>query len=167
MVTAKVSTVRSLQLMLSDGLTGKYPQAKVFLEDDVIPIVTLNLSDLGDGRYAVDYSFTAIGQYFVKYMIYTDSGHTIVDSTYTIELEEVLVEANNLDSLPTSFLSAMIDSVRNMKQYFKIIAAAVAGKANSGPSTTNFRDLDDTRNVIVTGATVNGDRTIATYDPGS
>jgi hypothetical protein len=167
MSRAKVSTVRSLQLLLSDGATGKYPQAKIFLDDEIIPVTTLNLVDLGDGRYAVDYTFSTIGQYFVKYTVYTDSGHTSLDTTYSIELEDILVESNNLDSLPSSFLGALIDSVYNLKQYLKIIAAAVAGKANSGPSTTNFRDLENTRNVIVTGASPNGDRTIATYDPGT
>jgi hypothetical protein len=167
MSRAKVSTVRSIQLMLSDGVTGKYPQARVFLEDEVIPVATLNLVDLGDGRYAVDYTFTSIGHYFVKYSVYSDSGHSTLDTTYTFELEDILVEANNLDSLPTSIFSFMVDSVRNFKQFIRIIASAVAGKASSGPSATKFRDLEDTRDVLTTTATDEGDRTSATYDPGS
>jgi len=167
MSRAKLSSIRSLQLLTSDGVAGLYPQAEIYLSGASSPITTLDLTDLGNGRYAVDYTFPTIGQHFVKYIVYSDSEHTTKDTTYSEELEDILVEVNNLDSLPTSVMNFMVDSARTFKQFLRIVASAVAGKASSGPSTTKFRDLEDTRDVITTVANTSGDRTSATYDPGS
>lgn len=47
----------------------------------------------------------------------------------------------------------------------QIIAAAVAGKSTGGPAGFNARDLNDSKDVIIGTADIQGNRTAATYSP--
>lgn len=165
MVDVVVGVAWPLELGLGDGSNAKFPQAQVFASGAGVPLVTLNMVSVGNGMYTANFVFPVAGNYFVRYPVWADAAHTIPDTMYDIVLEEAYAQVNDLDSLPTAILNAMVSALYSLKQYLVIIGAAVAGKASNAPTNTVFRDIDDTRDVITSVADPSGDRTAATYNP--
>jgi hypothetical protein len=166
MVQTVVGVAWPIELGLGDGSNAKFPQAQVFASGSAIPLVTLDLTPIGNGMYTSNYTFLAAGSYFIRYPVWADAGHTVMDTSYDIVLEEAYAQVNDLDSLPVAIISTLIDGVYSLGQYLKIIASAVAGKVSGGPATPVFRDIQDTRNVITGVADASGNRTTSTLNPG-
>jgi hypothetical protein len=165
MSSAVVGTARALELQLSDGTAGLFPQAEVYPSNWAVPLATVSLADLGGGLYSANYTFTSASQYFIKYRVYSDAGHTTPDTTYSIELENILAQVNSIDTIPGSVLTELVDATYTLGDYMKIMAAVLAGKASGGPGNPVFRDLLDTKDVVDGVADVNGNRTSAIYNP--
>ena len=76
----------------------------------------------------------------------------------------------SIAALPTaaSILGTEIETGYDMKEVLQIIAAAIAGKASGGGTTTiTFRDLNDTANRIVEVVDDSGNRTSVTLTTSS
>jgi len=92
----------SLGLQLADRETTKFPQVEIFIPGSATPFVTVDLPHRSGGYYEASYTFTAVGKYNARFVTYTDAGHTTLDEYISTELETVLVEANDLDSIRTA-----------------------------------------------------------------
>lgn len=87
-VTPGIQTV--LRLTLADGATGKFPRAFVYdpsgsLDD------TVDLSHVANGMYENNWTppLDVVGQYTAVFIVYSDSGHTIIDVSYNQSQESI------------------------------------------------------------------------------
>jgi hypothetical protein len=70
-------------LVIEDGNSSKYPQARVFDElGSPTPIASVNLTHLLDGYYYGSYTVPLAGKYIVVYTVYDDVGRTIPSPVY-------------------------------------------------------------------------------------
>lgn len=94
---ARPSESVPLSLILEDGLTSLFPQAKVFSEGGIF-VQNVNLAHVSNGLYLANYTLPATPlKYLVLYTVFLDSGRTVVDPTHG--QAETIVDAETLDSL--------------------------------------------------------------------
>lgn len=101
---AKVGVALPLVVVLEDGNTAQFPQAKVYAQGATVPTVTLNLAHKVDGRYEIDFTPAATGVFLAHFIIYSDSGRTVENITYSREGEQIVVFSNNIDDLATAIV---------------------------------------------------------------
>lgn len=99
MLEAIVDTPVPLVVILDDGNTAQFPRATVYESGGTIPIQTLDLDHKGLGRYEVELTLTSVGVYSIVYIVYSDSGHTSINTDYTREAEQVLVLEHTIDDV--------------------------------------------------------------------
>lgn len=98
-IPAKVGEAVTLVLVLENGQTGLYPQAEVYdgasLED------TIDLTDLGKGRYEGSWTPTVVGPFTALFSVYQDAVHTVelTPILYSREAEQVFVVSSDTDDL--------------------------------------------------------------------
>lgn len=97
-LTVTVGDMAPLALQLGNAGTGLFPRAIVL--DDVgsaIPIATLDLTEVDSvglpGYYFVAWDTTGetLGNYTIRYAVFTDAGYTILSSIHDLAAESVLV----------------------------------------------------------------------------
>jgi len=90
----KLSESVTLFLQLSDEDTGQYPQATIINSNGNI-IITKDLTPITgvDGKYSTNYVFQVLGDYSIKYAVYSDAGHTILNNKYQLGDETIRVTA--------------------------------------------------------------------------
>lgn len=98
-VPATVGTAVPLVLLLSDGNESQYPQAEVYAEGGTTPVATLDLPHKAQGRYEDDWTPSSTGVYSVIYIVYSDSGHTTENTSYSREADQVFVTLTSFDEL--------------------------------------------------------------------
>ena len=84
MIVADLGVDVPLQLVLSDGATGLFPQVTIYNSAGAVA-GTVNLSHTANGLYQGTFlaaDNTAVGKFSVLFIIYSDVGHTLVDETY-------------------------------------------------------------------------------------
>ena len=84
MITADLGVDVPLQLVLSDGATGLFPQATIY-DSLGIAAATVNLTHTANGLYQGTFLAAdndTIGKFSILYVVYSDAGHTTVDETY-------------------------------------------------------------------------------------
>lgn len=101
-VPATVGQPARLAMVIANGTIGLYPQAEVYSGATLID--TIDLADLGQGRYEGDWTPTSVGTYSALFNIYQDSGHTVelTPFIFSRELEQVFVTQSNADDLAAS-----------------------------------------------------------------
>ena len=98
-IPAKVGEDVTLVLVLENGTTGLYPQAEIYdgatLED------TVDLADLGKGRYEGSWAPSAVGPFTALFSVYQDAGHTVelTPIMFSREAEQIFVVANDTDDI--------------------------------------------------------------------
>ena len=101
-IPATVDQSVTLAMVLENGATGLYPQAEIYsgssLED------TIDLSDLGKGRYEGSWTPTVVGMYSALFNVYKDASHTVelTPLLYSREIEQIFVSQSSTDDLAAS-----------------------------------------------------------------
>lgn len=101
-IPATVGGSVTLAMVLSDGTTGRYPQAEIY--DGASLEATIDLIDLGQGRYEGSWTPTAVGAFTALFNVYNDAGHTVqlTPLIYSREIEQVFVALSSTDDLAAS-----------------------------------------------------------------
>lgn len=102
-----------LQLALSDGAAGLFPRAEVYDSGGLL-LMSVDLSHISNGLYTSTYATPATaGRFSVLYRVFTDSGHTILDTSYTIVCDEIDTESVDTIITPATVVGSGLDpSVR-------------------------------------------------------
>lgn len=98
-IPAKVGESVTLAMVLDDGATGLFPQVEVYAGAALQ--TTIDLSDLGKGRYEGSWTPASVGTYSALFCVYEDAGHTVELSPflYSREIEQVFVTQSDIDDL--------------------------------------------------------------------
>lgn len=101
-VPAKVNQPAKLAMVISNGLTGLYPQAEIYSGGTLV--TTIDLSDYGKGRYEGEWTPTSVGTYSALFSVYQDAGHTVELTPFVIsrEIEQIFVSQSDVDDLASS-----------------------------------------------------------------
>lgn len=104
-----------LAMVLEDGTMGLFPQAEVY--DGVSLEATVDLVDLGKGRYEGSWTPTAVGTFSALFSIYQDAGHTIelTPLIYSREIEQIFVLQSNVDDLASQILRLLGLNLENTR----------------------------------------------------
>lgn len=146
-----------IAMQLFDGATGKYPRA-VVRNNSGTTLATVDLAHLASGLYQYNsYVMTDVPYITVQYIVYSDSGHTTIDTNYGYVCEAFdRNDTLSLGDVETGF--TVIKALR-------LILSAVAGKLSGAPGTTIvIRDINDTTNRITATVDSDGNRTAVTYN---
>jgi len=106
---ATVNTAYPLRLLLGDGLTGLYPQAKVYSAAGAL-VATVALVHIAEGLYGANWTPSVIGYYAGVFTVYTDSGHTTPSTDYEKSGDEIEVTATMTDDVLEALLVDHMDS---------------------------------------------------------
>lgn len=103
-----------LRVVLADGNSSQYPQAKVFDPTNTL-VATVNLTYQSGGIYAVDYAFPSTGYYSVVYTVFSDSAHTTPNPAYSVVEEPVQVTspAGDLAAIANAVWDALLADHQN------------------------------------------------------
>jgi hypothetical protein len=98
-IPAKQGEAVTLAMVLSDGATGLYPQAEIY--DGASLETTIDLADLGQGRYEGSWVPGAVGAFTALFNVYNDATHTVqlTPLIYSREIEQVFVTLSSTDDL--------------------------------------------------------------------
>lgn len=101
-IPASINQSVTLAMVLSDGTTGLYPQAEIY--DGATLIDTIDLDDLGQGRYEGSWTPTVVGTYSSLFNVYQDASHTVqlTPLVYSREIEQIFVTSSSTDDLAAS-----------------------------------------------------------------
>jgi hypothetical protein len=101
-IPAKQGEAVTLAMVIDQGTTGLYPQAEVY--DGASLEATIDLTDLGQGRYEGSWTPTAVGAFSVLFNVYQDASHTVELTPFVIsrEIEQAFVTASDADDLAAS-----------------------------------------------------------------
>lgn len=79
-------------VQLDDGATNQYPRARVYNSSGTL-VTTADLTHRTGGLYqnSTTWAPVASGKFSVQYIIYSDSGHTTVNTSYKIQDENIEV----------------------------------------------------------------------------
>lgn len=139
-----------LFLQLSDGASGKFPQAHVYddtdSEDGSSPF---DLTHVDNGLYT-NSSFTpgSTGFYRVVYITYSDSGHTTEDTNYprVVDFFEVDTRLADLTDLnDTKLTSARASNLDNLDAS---VSSRESESSASSRASTNQTEHDSTQSAI-------------------
>jgi len=114
-IPATVNKAVKLAMVLENGTTGLYPQAEIYdgatLED------TVDLVDLGKGRYEGSWTPTAIGTFSALFNVYSDPAHTVelTPLVYTREIEQIFVMQSNVDDLAAQIIRLLGLNLENTR----------------------------------------------------
>lgn len=144
-------------LQLKDRATGKYPRA-IVRDDAGSTLATLDLTHVASGLYQ-DHSttMTNVPSVTVQYIVYSDSGHTTIDTAYETVLETF--ERDELLDTPE------IETSFSLRETLRLVMSALAGKLSGAATTTvTIRDVNDAKDRITATVDESGNRTAVTYD---
>ena len=98
-IPATVGESVKLVLVLENGQTGLYPRAEVF--DSASLEATINLTDMGKGRYEGSWVPSSVGAYTALFSVYQDAGYSVELTPIMIsrEAEQVFVTQSGVDDL--------------------------------------------------------------------
>ncbi len=93
MTTGIIGSALLLELGLSDGNAGKFPQAKVYAADTALE-ATIDLVHTAAGMYQGTYVPANLGHFSVSYIVYNEVGHTTVAVEYERTVDHVFVRSD-------------------------------------------------------------------------
>lgn len=80
---SKPNEVFTIYLQLDKDDISQFPTAIILNSSDtIIATVNLTASATVTGKYLGTYTFTTVGDYSVKFVIYSDSGRTTINTRY-------------------------------------------------------------------------------------
>lgn len=97
-VPATVGTPIPITMILEDGNESQFPQAEIY-NGGTFPLTVLNLANKGRGRYESTWTPPIAGVFCAIFIVYSDSGHTIENISYTREIEQIFATASSVDDL--------------------------------------------------------------------
>jgi len=103
-VPATVGTAVPIVMILDDGNTTQFPQAEVYAAGGTVPLTTLDLLHKARGRYEASYTPSTVGVLSTVFIVYSDSGHTIENISYTREVEQIFVTQSGIDDLASTLI---------------------------------------------------------------
>lgn len=101
---AKLNESVPLFLQLDKNDNSQYPSAIIMnAAGTVVGTVNLNVVGSVDGKYLGTFTFTSLGDYSIKYVVYSDVGRTIVNNAYRFADETIHVSdlEQNVEDLLT------------------------------------------------------------------
>ena len=101
MIDFKVGVPLPLVTLLEDGDTGQYPRAFIYVSGDTTPSYVIDLVHKDKGRYDGSFTPQIIGTFAVVYVTYSDSAHTVENTTYSREIEQLSVTTGTTEDLVT------------------------------------------------------------------
>lgn len=98
-IPATIGEGVTLVLVMEDGKIGLYPQAEIY--SGATLEATIDLTDLGKGRYEGSWVPTTVGAFTSLFSVYQDASHTIELTPIMIsrEAEQIFVTQSGLDDL--------------------------------------------------------------------
>ncbi len=138
-----------LPLVLEDGNTTRFPQAKVY--DGIgsaIPLATVNLVHTDGGYYFGSWLVPSAARFTVVYTVYSDSGHTTLDSAYGKD------EDNVVSDQPSSAAGESVEAQLNVAYddsalIFRATSWLDRAGATSSSSTTSTITVRDQANTLL------------------
>lgn len=114
-IPATVGKVVKLAMVLENGTTGLYPQAEIY--NGASLQTTVDLDDLGQGRYEGSWTPTVLGTYSALFNVYSDSGHTVelTPLIYSREIEQIFVMESNIDDLAAQIIRLLGLNLENTR----------------------------------------------------
>lgn len=110
MTTGLVGDALLLELGLSDGNTGKFPQATVYDDGGAVE-ATVDLDHVADGLYQGAYVPTNLGHFSAFYIVYNEVGRTTVAAEYDRTVDHVLI-TDNASVVSVDFLRKILTNRR-------------------------------------------------------
>jgi len=103
-IPAKAGEDVVLAMVLEDGRTGLFPQAEIY--NGASLEATVDLTDLGKGRYEGAWTASAVGTFSALFCVYQDAGHTVELSPliYSREIEQIFVSQSDIDDLASEIV---------------------------------------------------------------
>ena len=147
-IPAKVGEAVTLVLVLENGHTGLYPRAEVF--NGASLEATVDLSDLGKGRYEGSWTPTSVGTFTALFSVFQDSGFTVelTPLVYSREGEQIFVTQSDVDDLAAEIVRLLGLNLENT------FVDKCTYDANSMMLTGRLRVFDSKANALA--ATENG-----------
>lgn len=98
-IPARVGEAVTLALVIDDGSVGLYPRAEVLSGSSLID--TVDLTDLGKGRYEGEWTPANVGVFSALFSIFQDSDHSVELTPFVItrEIEQIFVTQSGVDDL--------------------------------------------------------------------
>lgn len=87
-----------LVLSLIDGAENQFPQARIRAVAGSVQY-TVNLTHVGDGVYHGTFTATQTGAFSVNYLVYTDSGHSILNLSYGHQTDLLRIDTFGINDL--------------------------------------------------------------------
>jgi len=105
----------TLAMLLENGVTGLYPQAEIYLGAALQD--TIDLTDLGQGRYEGSWTPTATGTYSAVFNVYQDAAHSVelTPLMYSREIEQIFVMQSNTDDLAAQIVRLLGLNLENTR----------------------------------------------------
>lgn len=107
MKTFKSTDNKFLTLKLFDGKTNAFVRAKIF-DSSMNFIGAYSLGHIDNGLYAYQITFS-VGNYYVTYEVFKDSGYTVKDRSYA-DAEE-FIRVQEIESLLEQTKDLIIDTI--------------------------------------------------------
>jgi hypothetical protein len=142
-----------LAVVLEDGNTSKYLQAKVFDElGSPTPIASVDLTHLSGGYYYGAYTVLSTGKYIVVYTVYEDLARTIPSVVYGRSDDLIVADIHipSSQEIANMFVEAQFNI--SYEDTTQLIRAAVwmdrAGQTVTNPVACSFT-LRDSNDVVL------------------
>lgn len=139
-IPAKQGEAITLAMVLSNGMTGLHPQAEVY--DSSSLEATIDLADLGQGRYEGSWTPAAVGVFTALFNVYQDASHTVqlTPLIYSREIEQVFVTSSSTDDLAADIariLGLVHENVFIDNTIYDASAMLLSGRIRTFDSKTN------------------------------
>lgn len=136
-----------LQVILSDGNSAMFPQAKVYSISGTL-LTTLSLTNVSGGLYTnTTYTPSNATQYFSVYTIYQDAGHTIA-AAYNVT--EDFFDVRQLELSSTVWTNTRAGNLDNLDTTVSSRAAAATALSTAQWTNTRAGYLDNLTNLDTT-----------------
>lgn len=162
----QVGDVCPIELLLGDGATDQYPQAKVYNQNSSL-LITINLSHDHEGNYSgTPYNMPNTDFIKVIYTVYSDAPHTTESTNHEKDMDifyKINPDEFKLDV--AGIFTRVVEGTITFEQLQRLLLARAAGSADGGGTTDiNFRDQLDTKNRITMEVDENGNRSSVVVD---
>ncbi|MHA2334285.1 MAG: hypothetical protein ACXAEU_19815 [Candidatus Hodarchaeales archaeon] len=101
-IPATVGNSVVLAMIIDGGVTGLFPQAEIY--DGNSLEATIDLTDLGQGRYEGQWIPLSVGTYTTVFNVYQNNLHTVELTPLMVsrEIEQIFVTSSSVDNLAES-----------------------------------------------------------------
>lgn len=145
-IPAKQGESVKLAMVLSNGVTGLFPQAEIY--DGGSLEATVDLSDLGQGRYEGSWTPSVVGTFTALFNVYQDAIHTVqlTPLVYSRELEQIFVTSSSTDDLAANIariLGLVHENVFIDNTVYDANAMLLAGRIRIFDSKANVQAASD------------------------
>ena len=146
----RVGQAAPLFVALEDADTGKFPRAVIRSAAAGATVATVDLAHVvsSSGYYHGTWTVSAEGIYSVTYTVFTDSGHTTVDTSYARTVD--VIETPDKGSGPTVQGNVTYDPSSNILRAHSWLLSAGAVETTGDDATFRLFDRSGTALIALT-----------------